>query len=181
MTRAVEVLGLGNSLVDIIALTADDYLVAQKMVKGAMTLIDEPRAESLYAARVAPTIVSGGSAANTIVGVGSFGLKGAYIDRFVVNLFGGEGALNSIGTDYNNDRAVDIVVTGAAGPSRAAIFENPREGRFVEKQPWSSPMYAAKGIAILDFDHDGWMDIAFTHFGQIGITLWHNNHGQNFE
>lgn len=49
--RKIDVLGLGNSLVDIIALTQDDYLVAQNMQKGAMTLIDEPRAESLYAAR----------------------------------------------------------------------------------------------------------------------------------
>src|SRR5450755_2729130 len=81
MTRALDVLGLGNSLVDIIALTQDDYLIAQNMQKGAMTLIDEPRAESLYAARVEPTIVSGGSAANTIVGVGSFGVKSAYIGK----------------------------------------------------------------------------------------------------
>ena len=47
---------------------------AQEMVKGAMTLIDEDRAEALYAARVDPRIVSGGSAANTIVGVASFGV-----------------------------------------------------------------------------------------------------------
>ena len=73
-TRAVEVLGLGNSLVDIIATTHDDYLITQNMQKGAMTLIDEPRAESLYAARVSPTIMSGGSAANTVVGVGSLGV-----------------------------------------------------------------------------------------------------------
>ena len=45
------------------------------MVKGAMTLIDEKRAEALYAARIAPRVVSGGSAANTIVGVASFGVK----------------------------------------------------------------------------------------------------------
>jgi sugar/nucleoside kinase (ribokinase family) len=81
MTRKIDVLGLGNSLVDIIALTQDDYLVAQNMQKGAMTLIDEPRAESLYAAREEPTIMSGGSAANTIVGVRSFGVSGAYIGK----------------------------------------------------------------------------------------------------
>jgi sugar/nucleoside kinase (ribokinase family) len=80
-TRSVQVLGLGNSLVDLIALAGDDYLVAQDMQKGAMTLIDEPRAESLYAARVEPTIVSGGSAANTIVGVASFGVPSAYIGK----------------------------------------------------------------------------------------------------
>ena len=46
-----------------------------------MTLIDEERAEALYAARVRPSVVSGGSAANTIVGVASFGVKGAYIGK----------------------------------------------------------------------------------------------------
>ena len=58
MGQAVDVLGLGNSLVDIIAQTDDEYLRAQEMVKGAMTLIDEDRAEALYAARVEPRIVA---------------------------------------------------------------------------------------------------------------------------
>jgi adenosine kinase len=81
MIEAVDVLGLGNSLVDLIAHADDDYLNAQEMVKGAMTLIDEDRAEALYAARVDPRIVSGGSAANTIVGVASFGVRSAYIGK----------------------------------------------------------------------------------------------------
>ena len=81
MIESVDVLGLGNSLVDIIAETDDAYLQAQDMVKGAMTLIDEERAEALYAARVAPRVVSGGSAANTIVGVASFGVSSAYIGK----------------------------------------------------------------------------------------------------
>src|SRR5580704_4644053 len=81
MTIAVDVLGLGNSLIDIIAYADDAYLGAQEMLKGAMTLIDEDRAEALYAARVDPSIVSGGSAANTIVGVASFGVSSTYIGK----------------------------------------------------------------------------------------------------
>src|SRR5271165_5717222 len=77
----IEVLGLGNSLVDILAYADDDYLEAQEMVKGAMTLIDEDRAEALYAARIDPKVVSGGSAANTIVGVASLGVAAAYIGK----------------------------------------------------------------------------------------------------
>ena len=61
---------------------ADDaYLEAQEMVKGAMTLIDEDRAEALYAARIDPRVVSGGSAANTLVGAASFGVSAAYIGK----------------------------------------------------------------------------------------------------
>ena len=52
MSTKVEVLGLGNSLVDILAYADDDYLSAQEMLKGAMNLIDEDRAEALYAARI---------------------------------------------------------------------------------------------------------------------------------
>ena len=81
MPATVDVLGLGNSLIDIIAQTDDGWLEQQEMAKGAMTLIDEDRAEALYAARAEPRIVSGGSAANTIVGVASFGVNAAYIGK----------------------------------------------------------------------------------------------------
>jgi adenosine kinase len=77
----IEVLGLGNSLVDILAHAEDDFLAAEKVQKGGMTLIDEERAEALYAHMGAATIISGGSAANTIVGVGSFGLNSAYVGK----------------------------------------------------------------------------------------------------
>ncbi|HEY6734246.1 MAG TPA: adenosine kinase, partial [Roseiarcus sp.] len=81
MSAMVEVLGLGNSLVDLLAYADDNYLSAQEMLKGAMNLIDEDRAEALYAARVDPRVISGGSAANTIVGVASFGVAAAYIGK----------------------------------------------------------------------------------------------------
>src|SRR5450432_893940 len=81
MTESIDVLGLGNSLIDILGYADDAYLMSQDMAKGAMTLIDEDRAEALYAARQNPKIVSGGSAANTIVGVASFGVNAAYIGK----------------------------------------------------------------------------------------------------
>src|SRR6201986_1346441 len=82
MTRdAIEVLGFGNALIDILAHAEDDFLVAEKVQKGAMILIDEDRAEALYNHMGSATVISGGSAANTIVGVGSFGLKSAYVGK----------------------------------------------------------------------------------------------------
>jgi sugar/nucleoside kinase (ribokinase family) len=114
MTRAIEVLGLGNSLVDILALAKDDYLVAQNMLKGAMTLIDEPRAENLYAARIEPTIMSGGSAANTIVGVGSFGVKGAYIGKVKDDALGHAFThdIRAMGVDFATVHASEGPATG---------------------------------------------------------------------
>jgi sugar/nucleoside kinase (ribokinase family) len=76
-----DVLGLGNAVVDIISLTDDDFLAAQGLRKGAMTLIDEERAEALYKAMGPATIVSGGSAANTIIGAASLGCRAAFIGK----------------------------------------------------------------------------------------------------
>lgn len=85
----------------------------------------------------------------------------------------------AVGTDVNNDRAIDIVLTGRTIP---LIYENPREGKFPERQPWSPSAPAkANGLAVLDFNHDGWMDIAFTHDGTAGISLWQNKQGKTFE
>jgi tetratricopeptide (TPR) repeat protein len=85
---------------------------------------------------------------------------------------------NAIGTDYNNDRAVDILVAGMP----PVMFENPREGEFKRHMWWNDlPTSAALGVTVLDFDHDGWMDLAFTHMGAPGLTLWRNNHGKTFD
>ncbi len=86
----------------------------------------------------------------------------------------------AVGTDFNNDRAVDVVMSVWGRP--APLYENPREGKFIARGLWSPPMASASsGIAVLDFDHDGWMDLAFTHPDPECITLWRNNHGKSFE
>jgi adenosine kinase len=76
-----DVLGIGNAIVDVIARAEDDFLVAQGMHKGAMTLIDEARAAAIYDAMGPATESSGGSAANTIVGVASFGARAAFVGK----------------------------------------------------------------------------------------------------
>src|SRR5579863_6393697 len=110
----IEVLGLGNSLVDILAHADDDYLSAQEMAKGAMTLIDEDRAEALYAARIDPRVISGGSAANTIVGVASFGLKAAYIGKVKHDPLGEAFAadIRSTGVKFSTPQAEHGPATG---------------------------------------------------------------------
>ena len=70
-----DVLGIGNAIVDVIARTEDDFLVKHAMNKGSMALIDEPRAEAIYASMGPAIEISGGSAANTIAGVASFGAR----------------------------------------------------------------------------------------------------------
>ncbi|MBZ0141390.1 MAG: adenosine kinase [Pseudorhodoplanes sp.] len=76
-----DVLGIGNAIVDVIARADDDFLVAQKMQKGGMALIDEARARAIYDAMGPAVEISGGSAANTIVGVASFGARAAFVGK----------------------------------------------------------------------------------------------------
>jgi sugar/nucleoside kinase (ribokinase family) len=76
-----DVLGLGNAIVDVISPAGDDFLLAQGLRKGAMILIDEARADALYEAMGPATFVSGGSAANTIIGAASLGCAAAFIGK----------------------------------------------------------------------------------------------------
>src|SRR5499427_3246734 len=76
-----DVLGIGNAIVDVIALTDDAFLAAQRMRKGSMQLIDEARAAGIYDAMGPAIEMSGGSAANTIVGAASLGARTAFIGK----------------------------------------------------------------------------------------------------
>lgn len=76
-----EILGLGNAIVDVIAPSDDDFLLHHKLQKGAMQLIDEPAAERLYGAMGQTTVVSGGSAANTIIGAAQLGCSTAFVGK----------------------------------------------------------------------------------------------------
>ena len=76
-----DVLTIGNAIVDVFARTEDDFLVREGLSKGSMTLTSEERAEDLYAKMSQAIEISGGSAANTIVGVASFGGRGAYFGK----------------------------------------------------------------------------------------------------
>jgi hypothetical protein len=85
-------------------------------------------------------------------------------------------------SDFNNDRAIDFVIAG--GKTGAGIYLNPREGKF---KPLAGIDFAkenlppAVGVVSFDFDKDGWMDLAFTHAGAPGISLWRNVNGQRLE
>jgi sugar/nucleoside kinase (ribokinase family) len=84
-----DVIGLGNAIVDVLARAEDDFLVKHGMAKGSMSLIDEARAEAIYAAMGPAIEISGGSAANAIVGVASFGGKAAFIGTVKEDVLGG--------------------------------------------------------------------------------------------
>ena len=65
-SAAFDVLGIGNAIVDVISRADDAFLVQHELTKGSMMLIDEARAEKLYAAMGSAVEVSGGSCGNTM-------------------------------------------------------------------------------------------------------------------
>src|SRR5216683_546041 len=82
MTQAsIDVVGIGNAIVDVIAHAEDAFLAQEALVKGTMTLVDAARAEALYRMMGPAIEASGGSAGNTMAGIASLGGKGAYIGK----------------------------------------------------------------------------------------------------
>jgi sugar/nucleoside kinase (ribokinase family) len=76
-----DVLGIGNAIFDVLVQTDEGFLAAHSMTKGGMALIDEARALSIYRDMGPATEMSGGSAANTIVGIASLGARAAYVGK----------------------------------------------------------------------------------------------------
>ena len=113
-----DVLGVGNAIVDVIARCSDDFLVEHGIEKGGMTLIDEDQATSLYAAMGEGTEISGGSGANTLAGIASFGGRGAYIGKVAEDALGDtfDREIRTIGVDYQTSRLV-----GGAATARCLV------------------------------------------------------------
>ncbi|HWU26356.1 MAG TPA: adenosine kinase [Rhizomicrobium sp.] len=81
MPTSYDVAGIGNAIVDVLAPVDNGFLLTHQIAKGVMTLIDEYRAEHLYAAFPETREIAGGSAANTMVGLASLGAKGLFVGK----------------------------------------------------------------------------------------------------
>jgi sugar/nucleoside kinase (ribokinase family) len=110
----LDVLGIGNALVDVVSQADEATLSRQGLVKGTMHLVDEERARALYDAMGPGVEVSGGSAANTMVGVASFGGRAHYVgkvrDDQLGEVFGHD--LRATGVGYDTPRAISGPATG---------------------------------------------------------------------
>ena len=88
MNATYDVVGLGNAIVDVIAKSDDAFLARHSLAKGAMTLISAEQSDRLYSDMGPAIEVSGGSAANTMVGVASLGGRAAYMGRVFADQLG---------------------------------------------------------------------------------------------
>ena len=84
----LDVVAVGNALVDVLGMAKDEELVALDLVKGTMVIVDHDRSEAIYATMGPTTEASGGSAANTVAGVAALGGRAAYLARVADDLWG---------------------------------------------------------------------------------------------
>jgi sugar/nucleoside kinase (ribokinase family) len=110
----LDVVAIGNALVDVLSHEDEDFLDREGLIKGTMHLIDEARARQLYAAMGPAVEISGGSAANTIVGVASFGGRAHYVGKVRDDQLGEvfRHDLRAVGVGYTTPPAQDGPSTG---------------------------------------------------------------------
>ena len=139
-----DVCALGNAIVDVLSPCDDAFLIAQNLTPGSMQLVDEGQSAALYDAMAAGIEASGGSAGNTVAGVGSFGGRAAYI---------GKVAPDTLGEVFTHDiRAVGVhfdtpVLKDGAGTGRCLINVTPDGQRTM-----CTFLGAANQLSVADID-----------------------------
>ena len=124
-----DVVGLGNAIVDVIAKADDSFLERHRLAKGAMTLITGRQADMLYADMGPAIEVSGGSAANTMVGVAALGGRAAYMGRVYADQLGQvfRHDIRAAGVDFATRAATEGPPT-----ARSLIFVTPDAQRTMQ-------------------------------------------------
>jgi sugar/nucleoside kinase (ribokinase family) len=111
--RRLDVLAIGNAIVDVIADADDKFLERFGMHKGAMRLIDEGEAKRLYEAMGPGRELSGGSAGNTVAGVASLGLSAGFVGQLASDQLGEIYAhdIHSLGIEFTTPLRSDVGAT----------------------------------------------------------------------
>ncbi|BDV32580.1 adenosine kinase [Methylocystis iwaonis] len=118
----LDVLGIGNAIVDTLSRADDDVLVGAGLIKGSMALVDEQRADALYELMGPTTVISGGSAANTMAGLASLGAKSGFVGKVKDDAAGREFThdIRKAGVVFDTPHATD-----GAATARCLIFVTP--------------------------------------------------------
>ncbi|HET6949256.1 MAG TPA: adenosine kinase [Acidimicrobiales bacterium] len=142
---SLDVVGIGNALVDVISHETDEFIAEHGLVKNSMTLIDTERAEQLYAAMGPGIEASGGSAGNTMAGVASFGGRAAYMGRVADDQLGAVYAhdMSAQGVVFHNVPALDGPPTG-----RSLIVVTPDAHRTMNTYLGASAFFCPDDVGI---------------------------------
>ena len=121
-TCSLDVVGIGNAIVDVLVQTDDAFLTQHSLQKGGMALIDEQQAEALYTASGPGLETSGGSVANTMVGIAQLGGRAGFIGRVKDDQLGGifSHDIRAVGARFDTPAA-----TTGATTARCLIYVTP--------------------------------------------------------
>ena len=121
-TCSLDVVGIGNAIVDVLVQTDDAFLTQHSLQKGGMALIDEKQAEALYTASGPGLETSGGSVANTMVGIAQLGGRAGFIGRVKNDQLGGifSHDIRAVGARFDTPAA-----TTGATTARCLIYVTP--------------------------------------------------------
>ena len=146
MSGTLDVVGIGNALVDVLSHQDDAFIEGIGVTKGAMTLVDRDRSAELYRMIAERRTVSGGSAANTIIGVSSLGGDAGYVGRVASDDLGDIFAkdMAELGIAYTTPRAAADDPTG-----RCIVFITPDGERTL-----NTFLGASNGLTPADVDMD---------------------------
>ncbi|MEZ5169624.1 MAG: adenosine kinase [Acidimicrobiia bacterium] len=110
----LDVVAIGNALVDVLSMEPDEFVVRHDLARGAMTMVDQERSEKIYADMGPTTDTSGGSAANTIAGLASFGSSAGFVGRVHADELGRsfQHDLRSLGVRFNATPTTEGPPTG---------------------------------------------------------------------
>ena len=163
-----DVLGIGNAIVDVLARADEDFLLRHDMRKGAMTLIDEARATGIYEAMGPAVEISGGSAANTIVGCASLGGRTAFVGKVKDDELGRVFAhdIRAAGVAFDTPPASD-------GPSTARCYVLVTEDG---ERTMNTFLGAAQDLHPRDIDADAVAGAAITY---LEGYLWDPKHAKD--
>ncbi|WP_396594810.1 adenosine kinase [Brevundimonas sp. R86498] len=141
-----DVCAVGNAIVDVLSPCDDAFLSAQALTPGSMSLVDEVQSAALYDAMAPGVEASGGSAGNTVAGVGSFGGRAAYVGKVAPDTLGGVFShdIRAAGVHFDTPMLHD-----GAGTGRCLINVTPDGQRTM-----CTFLGAANQLAVADIDAD---------------------------
>ena len=139
----LDVLAIGDAIVDVIAAAEDEFLVAERLPKGSMRLIDAEEAKRLYSHMPSARETSGGSAANTMAGLAALGLRAGFIGQVADDQLGEIFAhdIRALGVEYRTPPWPGDVPTG-----RCLILVTPDGQRTMNTFPGASHYLSAQAL-----------------------------------
>jgi sugar/nucleoside kinase (ribokinase family) len=152
---SLDVVGIGNAIVDVIAMSEDAFLELHGMTKGSMTLIDEERAEHIYQAMGRGAVSSGGSASNTVAWLAEMGGAAGYIGKVR-----DDELVHAFRRDITGTGAVFRSIPATDGPAtaRCLILVTPDSQRTM-----NTYLGACVGLTVADIDADLIQSAQVTH------------------